>query len=379
MDATLGARDRALRSNADETREGLVGKFGSLILANSRAAGSRSPILRTIKWTAQMGYLNLQNISKTFGTFVAVEDFNLSIAKGEFVSLLGPSGCGKTTTLQMIAGFVDPSSGKVDVDGDDLLAIPAAKRNIGIVFQSYALFPHMTVEQNVAFGLQMRGVSGADSNRRIKRAIDIVHLKGFEQRYPKQLSGGQQQRVALARAIVIEPRILLLDEPMSNLDAKLREDMQLELRQIQQELGITTLLVTHDQNEAMALSDRIAVMNGGRIVQIGAPYEIYENPVDGFVSTFLGKSNLLPDPSSGKIQSLRPEKVRLVPPGSGKLQGTVTACVFFGAYWLYQIQTQHGPVLVHEQNLGAAKASKGQAIGLDWDDESVRHLLAGAA
>ncbi|MDO5641722.1 MAG: ABC transporter ATP-binding protein [Paracoccus sp. (in: a-proteobacteria)] len=324
-----------------------------------------------------MGFLKLKSLSKTFGNFTAVEDFNLDIAKGEFVSLLGPSGCGKTTTLQMIAGFLEPTSGSITIEGADLVSIRSAKRNIGIVFQSYALFPHMTVAQNVAFGLEMRGITPAERNRRIVRAIEIVHLKGFEARYPKQLSGGQQQRVALARAIVIEPRILLLDEPMSNLDAKLREDMQLELRQIQQELGITTLLVTHDQHEAMALSDRIAVMHGGRIVQVGAPYEIYENPADSFVSSFLGKSNLLPDPANASRRfSLRPEKTRLVPPGQGKLQGEVTACVFFGAHWLYQIATEHGLLLAYEQNLGAARAKAGEDIGIDWDEANLRPLNA---
>ncbi|MBL4917912.1 ABC transporter ATP-binding protein [Szabonella alba] len=322
-----------------------------------------------------MGFLQLTSLSKRFGTFTAVEDFNLDIEKGEFVSLLGPSGCGKTTTLQMIAGFLEPTAGRITVEGEDLVAIPSAKRNIGIVFQSYALFPHLTVAQNIAFGLEMRGITAMERSQRIARAIDIVHLKGFEARFPKQLSGGQQQRVALARAIVIEPRILLLDEPMSNLDAKLREDMQLELRQIQQELGITTLLVTHDQHEAMALSDRIAVMQGGRIVQIGAPYEIYENPSSRFVSTFLGKSNLLPDPAQMARQiSLRPEKTRLVPAGQGKLQGRVTACIFFGAHWLYQVDTDHGLLLAYEQNLGAARARNGETVGIDWDEAHLRHL-----
>ena len=326
-----------------------------------------------------MSFLQLKSLSKKFGTFTAVEDFNLDIAKGEFVSLLGPSGCGKTTTLQMIAGFLEPTAGAITVEGEDLVAIPSAKRNIGIVFQSYALFPHLTVAQNIAFGLEMRGVTVIERDRRIARAIDIVHLKGFEARYPKQLSGGQQQRVALARAIVIEPRILLLDEPMSNLDAKLREDMQLELRQIQQDLGITTLLVTHDQHEAMALSDRIAVMHGGRIVQVGAPYDIYENPADSFVSTFLGKSNLIPDAGRpGHHISLRPEKTRLVAAGHGRLQGRVTACVFFGAHWLYQVDTENGRVLAYEQNLGAARAQAGETVGIDWDDRHLREMEAQA-
>ena len=326
-----------------------------------------------------MAFLQIGDLSKSFGDFVAVKDFSLSIEKGEFVSLLGPSGCGKTTTLQMVAGFVSPTSGSIQVEGKDLLAMPASKRNIGIVFQSYALFPHMTVAQNIAFGLQMRGVNSADRNRRIARAIDAVHLKGFEERYPKQLSGGQQQRVALARAIVIEPEILLLDEPMSNLDAKLREDMQLELRQIQRNLGITTLLVTHDQHEAMALSDRIAVMNGGCVAQIGKPRDIYENPTDSFVSTFLGKSNLLPDSSGSGVLSVRPEKMRLVASGLGKLQGRLAAVIFLGSHWLYQVETGHGVVLVYEQNLGAAKAEAGTQVGLDWELQHVRNLKEGGA
>jgi putative spermidine/putrescine transport system ATP-binding protein len=325
-----------------------------------------------------MSFLTLQNLSKRFGDFVAVEDFSLSVEKGEFVSLLGPSGCGKTTTLQMIAGFLDPSGGEIRVEGRDLLRIPASKRNIGIVFQSYALFPHMTAAENVAFGLEMRGISAAERAERINRTLDLVHLGPFKDRYPKQLSGGQQQRVALARAIVIEPQILLLDEPMSNLDAKLREDMQLELRGIQQALGITTILVTHDQSEAMALSDRIAVMHGGRIVQIGSPYEVYENPADRFVSTFLGKSNVIPAIGTGRDVLVRPEKMQLVPQGEGRVQGRLTTRVFFGNHWLYQVTTDHGAFLVYEQNLDNSRLNEGDAVGLDWSGPHERHLASEA-
>lgn len=325
-----------------------------------------------------MSFLTLENIAKHFGTFVAVDSFDLSVAKGEFVSLLGPSGCGKTTTLQMIAGFLEPTAGRITADGRNLNSVPTSKRNIGIVFQSYALFPHMTAAENVAFGLEMRGISAAERGERINRALALVHLEKFHDRYPKQLSGGQQQRVALARAIVIEPQILLLDEPMSNLDAKLREDMQLELRAIQQELGITTILVTHDQNEAMALSDRIALMHGGKIVQIGAPYDVYERPANSFVSSFLGKSNSLPDPSGSGI-SVRPEKVRLCAPGQGRMQGTLVSRVFFGSHWLYQIETPHGGILLYEQNTGRNPTEDGAAVGLDWDEQHALRLASEAA
>lgn len=320
-----------------------------------------------------MSFLKLENIAKHFGTFVAVDNLDLSVKKGEFVSLLGPSGCGKTTTLQMIAGFLEPTGGRITADGRNLDSIPASKRNIGIVFQSYALFPHMTAAENVAFGLEMRGISAAERGERINRALALVHLEKFHDRYPKQLSGGQQQRVALARAIVIEPHILLLDEPMSNLDAKLREDMQLELRAIQQELGITTILVTHDQNEAMALSDRIALMHGGKIVQIGAPYDVYERPANSFVSSFLGKSNMFPDPAGNGI-SVRPEKVRLCAAGLGKMQGTLVSRVFFGSHWLYQIETPHGGILLYEQNNGRNPTEDGAAVGLDWDEQHALRL-----
>ncbi len=220
------------------------------------------------------------------------DNLSLDVNKGEFVSLLGPSGSGKTTTLQIIAGLVEPTRGSIIMGGRDLAGVPTNRRQIGIVFQSYALFPHMTVEDNIGFGLEMRKLSASKRQAKVAAALELVHLTGLERRYPRQLSGGQQQRVALARALVIEPDLLLLDEPMSNLDAKLREDMQIELRMLQRDLKITTILVTHDQNEAMALSDRVAVMNQGSIVQIDTPNRAYEKPANVFSSTFLGKSNL---------------------------------------------------------------------------------------
>lgn len=353
-----------------------------------------------------MSYLNLQEISRSFGDFVAVDRFNLKVDKGEFVSLLGPSGCGKTTTLQMIAGFLEPSHGQIMVGGENLTTRPANQRNIGIVFQSYALFPHLTAAQNVAFGLEMRKVSQSERQEKIDRALDLVHLGAFRDRYPKQLSGGQQQRVALARAIVIEPKILLLDEPMSNLDAKLREDMQLELRSIQEKLGITTILVTHDQNEAMALSDRIAVMNEGRIVQVGKPHEIYEDPANVFVSSFLGKNNLLTveieEISGPKASvrfngqsltvpcregitnedtwlSIRPEKVQLTEKGNGLLAGKIKTRVFFGNHWLFQIETTSGEFLVYSQNTAVPKITPRDEVGLSWQAEDARLLSLDAS
>src|SRR5215813_5512145 len=238
-----------------------------------------------------MPFLELDKLTKRFGDQLAVDGLSLVVDKGEFVTLLGPSGCGKTTTLQMIAGFADVTSGNVRLEGRDLLAVKPARRGLGIVFQSYALFPHMTAGANVAFGLEMQGVGRAERDARVREALALVGLAGLAERYPRRLSGGQQQRVALARALVIRPRILLLDEPLSNLDAKLREGMQIELRQIQRTLGTTTILVTHDQNEAMSLSDRIVVMSQGRIEQIGTPQETYERPASAFVSQFLGKTN----------------------------------------------------------------------------------------
>ena len=238
-----------------------------------------------------MSFLELDRVAKQFGPQTVVDDFSLAVGKGEFISFLGPSGCGKTTTLQMIAGFLDPSRGAIRLEGSDLTAVQPAKRGLGIVFQSYALFPHMTAAENVAFGLEMRRVPRAECRERVRAALAMVGLAGYEERYPRRMSGGQQQRVALARALVIRPSVLLLDEPLSDLDAKLREDMQIELRQIQRNLGTTTILVTHDQNEAMSLSDRIVVMNQGRIEQIGTPQETYERPASAFVSQFLGKTN----------------------------------------------------------------------------------------
>jgi putative spermidine/putrescine transport system ATP-binding protein len=241
-----------------------------------------------------MAFLELSHVQKSFSDKSAVEDFNLSAEQGEFVSFLGPSGCGKTTTLRMIAGFELPTSGKVEIEGKDLTFVPPNKRNVGMVFQSYALFPNMTVAGNIAYGLRMAGKPRAEINQRIKEMLALIHMEDFSDRYPAQLSGGQQQRVALARALAIRPRVLLLDEPLSALDAKIRIELRQEIRRIQQQLGITTIYVTHDQEEALSISDRIVVMSKGKIEQIGSSSEIYNFPKTEFVANFVGQLNLLP-------------------------------------------------------------------------------------
>lgn len=239
-----------------------------------------------------MAFLEIHNLTKFFQDRPAVDHVNIEIEKGTFLSLLGPSGCGKTTTLRMIAGFEKQDQGSIRIDGESIDHLPPYKRNMGFVFQSYALFPHMTVEENIAYGLEQRNYTRADIKKEVARVLEMVQLTGFEKRKPKKLSGGQQQRVALARALVIKPNLLLLDESLSALDKKLRVEMQVELKQIQQEIGITTLFVTHDQEEAMTLSDQIAVMKDGKIVQVGQPRSVYRNPANTFVANFIGESNL---------------------------------------------------------------------------------------
>lgn len=244
-----------------------------------------------------MAYLEIHELTKTFHQQPAVDHIDLEIEKGTFLSLLGPSGCGKTTTLRLIAGFEKQDKGSIKVEGKSIDHLPPYKRNMGFVFQSYALFPHMTVEENIAYGLEQRNYSKNEIKKEVARVLEMVQLTGFEKRKPKQLSGGQQQRVALARALVIKPNLLLLDESLSALDKKLRVEMQMELKQIQQEVGITTLFVTHDQEEAMTLSDQIAIMKDGKIVQMGSPRSVYQHPVNTFVANFIGESNVF----TGKI------------------------------------------------------------------------------
>jgi putative spermidine/putrescine transport system ATP-binding protein len=254
-----------------------------------------------------MSHLRISKLSKTFGSSVAVSDFDLEVAEGEFVSLLGPSGCGKTTTLRCVAGLEQPTSGSICFGEHDVTALPSERRNIGMVFQNYALFPHMTVAENIGFGLQMRRVSKQQLSDRVRSVVEMVQLNGFEARFPRQLSGGQQQRVALARALVIEPAILLLDEPLANLDAKLREEMRSFIRSLQQKVRITTLYVTHDQAESMTMSDRVVVIFNGLIHQIGSPRDIYERPRTLEVARFIGQANLL----DGSIAERRGERVEI--------------------------------------------------------------------
>ena len=245
------------------------------------------------------GEVRLVDLVKRFGDFQAVAGINLDMPPGEFFSLLGPSGCGKTTTLRMIAGFEKPSEGQILLDGADMAQTPPHKRNVNTVFQSYALFPHLTVEENVAFGLKYKSTTKQESKERVAKALELVALTGFEKRRPNQLSGGQQQRVALARALILNPAVLLLDEPLGALDAKLRKRLQIELKALQEEVGITFIYVTHDQEEALTMSDRIAVMSQGRVEQVGPPKEIYEEPATAYVADFLGVSNLMEATAGG--------------------------------------------------------------------------------
>ncbi|GLU26108.1 MULTISPECIES: ABC transporter ATP-binding protein [Brucella/Ochrobactrum group] len=350
-----------------------------------------------------MSFLTLSNISRYYGKFAAVNDFNLEIDKGEFISLLGPSGCGKTTTLQMIAGLVPPSSGAITLDGREITRLAPAKRELGVVFQSYALFPHMTVAQNVSFGLEMRKVPKAEREKRVRDVLELVRLSALAERYPREMSGGQRQRVAIARALVINPPVLLLDEPLSNLDAQLREEMQFELRRIQRTVGITTIMVTHDQAEALSISDRIVVMEKGIITQVDAPYKLYEHPHNHFISNFVGKSNFLKARAEGDVISLadtairfpapvqeggkkvsgelsvfiRPEKVQLVAAEEGHIAGEVSTRYFMGAQWLLGVTTPAGQLSVALPNLGNPPPAEGTAVGLSWNHDDCRILTAG--
>ncbi|MFV2000457.1 MAG: ABC transporter ATP-binding protein [Acidimicrobiia bacterium] len=311
--------------------------------------------------------VGLHGVTKRFGeTVVAVDDVDLEIQEGEFFSLLGPSGCGKTTTLRMIAGLEYPTQGSIRIYGEEMGVRPPNKRPVNTVFQSYALFPHMNVEDNIGFGLRMRKVDEEDIRSRVGRSIDLVRLTGMDKRKPDELSGGQQQRVALARALVNRPKVLLLDEPLGALDLKLRQTMQLELKDIQNEVGITFVYVTHDQGEALTMSDRIAVMNQGRLAQVGHPEEIYESPTSRFVAGFVGEMCFLPaqvvadgsvrlnggvvvsaattnDPGAHVTLAIRPEMLQLyaeasdAPSGRNSIDGSVSRTVFFGDSIVYEV------------------------------------------
>lgn len=319
--------------------------------------------------TTRTGGVRLDRVTKRFrsGT-IGVDDVSLTVEPGEFVTFLGPSGSGKTTTLNTIAGFAKPSSGRIEIAGADVTALPPSKRNLGVVFQNYALFPHMTVRENIAFGLHGRGLSKAEIGARIEESLAMVRLDGLGDRTPKQISGGQQQRVALARALVTEPRVLLLDEPLSALDAKVRVNLRDEIRRIQLRLGITTVFVTHDQEEALAVSDRIAVMNAGRIDQIGTPEELYLRPATAHVAEFVGLSSVLPCTVDGGVAEVlgirlpivgeaadgpaeafvRPENVRL----GGPIDAVVLESTFLGSVRRTVLRTAGGQLLRMQHAVG---------------------------
>jgi spermidine/putrescine transport system ATP-binding protein len=339
--------------------------------------------------------VRLEHVVKRFDGTVAVDGISMEIPRGAFFAMLGPSGCGKTTTLRMIGGFEEPTEGRIFLGDQDVVGLPPYQRDVNTVFQSYALFPHMSIEDNVGFGLERKGVAKAERMGRVAEMLELVGLSGFAKRKPKQLSGGQQQRVALGRALVNHPRVLLLDEPLGALDLKLRKNMQLELKRIQNEIGITFVHVTHDQEEAMTMADTIAVMNGGHIEQLGAPQELYERPATAFVAGFLGVSNLLPgvvegsdavrldtgdvirarvNGRSGRVAAgVRPEKITLGSGGgSNELAGTVSESAYIGVATQVVVRTAAGTVQVFAQNIdsGGRVPAAGENIVLSWAPDS---------
>jgi spermidine/putrescine transport system ATP-binding protein len=340
--------------------------------------------------------VRLVGLTKRFDDVVAVDNVSLDIDRGQFFALLGPSGCGKTTTLRMIGGFEEPTEGRIELGGVDVAPLPPYKRDVNTVFQSYALFPHLSIFENVAFGLRRKGARGGQLRQRVIAALELVGLAGLEKRKPRQLSGGQQQRIALARALVNRPRVLLLDEPLGALDLKLRKEMQLELKRIQHEVGITFVHVTHDQEEAMTMADRIVIMNGGHIEQVGTPTELYESPRTAFVAGFLGVSNLLEGTAvgedrvkltdgtevqcprealggrSGTVQiGVRPEKLRIGGGEGNTLAGTVTESAYIGVSTQYILETPAGPVTVYVQNdRPGGQVATGERLTLSWSPES---------
>jgi putative spermidine/putrescine transport system ATP-binding protein len=342
-----------------------------------------------------MSHVRLEGVSKRFGSNPpAVDDLSLEIAKGEFLALLGPSGCGKTTTLRMLAGLAEPNAGRIVIGGADVTALPPYRRNMGLVFQNYALFPHMTVADNVGFGLEMRNLARDQRRQRIAEALSLVRMEGLEHRKPRELSGGQQQRVALARALIIRPDVLLLDESLSNLDAKLREEMRIELREIQRRLEITTVFVTHDQIEALSMCDRVAVMDRGRIAQAGTPEDVYERPANPFVANFVGRINVirgavrdgrieanglalhaseLPAGSSAVEVMVRPHRITIAnaagaPEGENRVAGTVRHTTYIGDLLQVAVETPLGRLVAERGTSGpdwhGLKA--GASVTLAW-------------
>jgi putative spermidine/putrescine transport system ATP-binding protein len=315
-----------------------------------------------------MSDIRLQGVTKRYGSVAAAEDVDLGVAQGEFVTILGPSGSGKTTLLSLIAGLAKPTAGRIFIGGRDVTDQPAQARNIGLVFQSYALFPHMTVLENVLFPLGVRKITGETARKLAHEALKLVRLDGLQDRRPSQLSGGQQQRVALARAVVFKPDILLLDEPLGALDRKLREELQVELKQLQRTLGVTTLLVTHDQEEALSLSDRIMVLNYGRTQQVAAPTEAYLKPANRFVAEFLGIANFV-GMDGGRTGLVRPERVRLEPAGvNGGRPARVVEAIYLGQMVRYHLAPEGGgaPIVAAVPFVGKAYAT-GDTVAVSWD------------
>ena len=325
--------------------------------------------LLVAKLSGMPSAIRLSNIHKSFGDVNAVSGVDLEVAHGEFFAMLGPSGSGKTTVLRMIAGFEMPDSGAIEIDGVEVSNTPPFNRNVNTVFQDYALFPHMTVLENIEYGLKVKKISKDIRNESALRALDRVKLLGYENRKPSQLSGGQRQRVALARALVNEPKVLLLDEPLGALDLKLRHEMQLELKEIQRSVGITFIFVTHDQEEALTMADRIAVFNEGKIVQVGSAKEVYEAPNTPFVASFVGISNLIH--KDGKTFSIRPEKIKF---GNNNLvvaSGEVASVTFLGALTRFDIKLENADLLtVLNENDGLApQPSAGEKVQISWDSK----------
>ena len=343
------------------------------------------------------GRIELESLSKSYGDNQVLADVDVVIEPGEFFSLLGPSGCGKTTTLRLIGGFEPIEHGTVRIDGADMRGVPPERRPVNTVFQSYALFPHKSVSDNVAFGLRFDDCTRAEARRRVGEALELVRLTGYERRRPHQLSGGQQQRVALARSLILRPKVLLLDEPLGALDAKLRRTLQIELRSLHREVGITFVYVTHDQEEALTMSDRLAVMNLGRVEQIGAPRAVYDEPANTYVADFLGLANLLPasadaggvnvlgarvgadtDGVVGECKVLvRPERVRLVPISQGTVTATVSDVVFAGAITHVHLDVDGTPLQAVAANDGHSLAAiEGGCVGVALDSDALRVLPA---
>ncbi|KJQ53106.1 ABC transporter ATP-binding protein [Microbacterium sp. SA39] len=337
------------------------------------------------------GSVTLTGVTKSFGDLTAVRDLHLEVGSGEFLSMLGPSGSGKTTVLRMIAGFEDVTSGSIRLAGVDVTRMPPHTRPVNTVFQDYALFPHLTIAENVGYGLRVRGARRSDQEQRVRQSLEQVRLEHLAGRLPHQLSGGQRQRIALARALILRPQVLLLDEPLGALDKQLREQMQIELKQIQREVGITFIFVTHDQEEALTLSDRVAVFNGGCIEQIGTAREVYEFPKTEFVARFLGLSNLIAGEvaetltGERRTMSIRPERVRLIPPaeapadGEVSLTGTIREVVYTGPATRFLVSTDAGVEIIAEQPnthhpLAEAHFGRGDHVRVAWSPDRAARL-----